>query len=122
MAVPLVACLFGGPASIASTPRAHRSWPRLPAGALTASSSGCVKGTAQGVTSSTVTLAVTEVAISGGSLTNATIGVPSTQVQENDWNTVAQSINKLGRADVGRSQLKFSPSTRSTPLVRSSHA
>ena len=68
-----------------------------------------MKGTAQGVTSSTVTLAVTEVAISGGALTNATIGVPSTQVQENDWNTVAQSINKSGGAGCRKLVLKFFP-------------
>ena len=68
-----------------------------------------MKGTAQGITSSTVTLAVTRVAISGGALTNATIGVPSTQVQENDWNTVAQSINKSGGAGCRKLQLKFFP-------------
>ena len=76
---------------------------------LSASSSGCVKGTGPGITSSTVTLAVTEVAISGGSLTNATIGVPSTQVQENDWNTVAKSINKSGGAGCRKILLKFFP-------------
>jgi hypothetical protein len=109
MAVPLAACLFGGLALVTSAPSGASIAATAATRTLSASSSGCVKGTAQGVTSSTVTLAVTEVAISGGALTNATIGVPSTQVQENDWNTVAQSINKSGGAGCRKIQLKFFP-------------
>ena len=109
MAIPLAACLFGGLVLIASSPSGASVAATAATRSLSASSSGCVKGTAQGVTSSTVTLAVTEVAISGGALTNATIGVPSTQVQENDWNTVAQSINKSGGAGCRKLVLKFYP-------------
>jgi hypothetical protein len=109
MAVPLAACLFGGLALIDSAPSGASIAATAATKTLSSSSSGCVKGTAQGVTASTVTLAVTEVAISGGALTNATIGVPSTQVQENDWNTVAQSINKAGGAGCRKLVLKFFP-------------
>ncbi len=109
MAVPLAACLFGGLALVTSAPSGASIAATAATKTLSASGSGCVKGTAQGVTSSTVTLAITLVSISGGSLTNATIGVPSTQVQQNDWNTVAQSINKSGGAGCRKLQLKFFP-------------
>jgi hypothetical protein len=104
MTVPLAACLFGGLGLINSSPSGAST---VSARALSSSSSGCVKGSGQGYTSSTVTLAVTGVAISGGSLTNATIGVPSVQSQENDWNTVAKSINKTGGAGCRKLVLKF---------------
>jgi hypothetical protein len=54
-----------------------------------------------------VTLAATVVDISGGSLSNATVGVPSAQVQEKDWNTVANSINKSSGAGCRKLQMKF---------------
>ena len=98
MAVPLAACLFGGLALLNTTPSSATVAPTTAANTLSGSSSGCAKGSGQGYTASTVTLAVTGVAISGGSLTNATVGVPSVQDQENDWNTVAKSINNAGGA------------------------
>jgi hypothetical protein len=103
MAVPLAACLLSGLALMSSSPASAST----AATNTLSSTSGCVKGTAQGVTSSTVTLAVTGVAISGGSITNATIGVPSVQAQEHDWNTVANSINKAGGAGCRKILLKF---------------
>jgi hypothetical protein len=107
MTVPLAACLFGGLALINTTPSGATVAPTAATKALSSSSSNCVKGSGQGYTASTVTLAVTGVAISGGSLTNATIGVPSVQDQENDWNTVAKSINNAGGAGCRKLVLKF---------------
>jgi hypothetical protein len=69
--------------------------------------SGCAKGTAQGITTSTVRLAVTVVNISGGSLTDATVGIPTAQEQEKDWSLVANSINKAGGAGCRKLQLSF---------------
>jgi hypothetical protein len=105
MTVPIAACLFGGLALINSSPSDASVSSTAVTSALSAS--GCAKGTGQGITAKTVTLAVTGVAISGGSLTNATIGVPSVQAQENDWNTVAKSINKAGGAGCRKIVLKF---------------
>ena len=108
--VPLAACLFGGLVLISSSPSgASVAATRSDDSFRSVSASGCVKGSGQGYTSSTVTLAVTVVAISGGSLTNATIGVPSANVQQNDWNTVAKSINNKGGAGCRKIQLKFYP-------------
>jgi hypothetical protein len=103
MAVALVASLFGGLALTVGSPLGVAT----AAATTTSGSSGCVKGSAQGITSSTVTLAATVVSISGGGLTNATIGVPSAGSQENDWNTVANSINKAGGAGCRKIQMKF---------------
>ena len=107
MTVPVAACLFGGLAMINTAPSGATVAPTAATKALRSSSSGCVKGSGQGYTASTVTLAVTSVAISGGSLTNATIGVPSVQDQDNDWNTVAKSINNAGGAGCRKLVLKF---------------
>jgi hypothetical protein len=71
------------------------------------SSSNCVKGTASGVTATTVQVAVTAVDISGGSYSNATVGVPSVQEQEQYWNAVAKNINRNGGAGCRKIQLKF---------------
>jgi hypothetical protein len=109
MAVPLAACLFGGLALIGSSPSGASVAATADTHALSSSSSGCVKGSGQGYTASTVTIAITGVAISGGSLTNATIGVPSLSGQEADWNTVANSINKAGGAGCRKLVLKFFP-------------
>jgi hypothetical protein len=74
---------------------------------LLSTASNCVKGTAQGVTSSSVRLAITVVNITGGSLSNATVGVPSAPTQENYWNAVARSINNAGGAGCRKLKLSF---------------
>ncbi len=110
MAVPLAVCLLGGWVLISSSPSGASVAATAATNSVSSvSGSGCVKGSGQGYTSSTVTLAATIVSISGGSLTNATIGVPSAQVQQNDWNTVAKSINKTGGAGCRKIQMKFFP-------------
>ena len=56
----------------------------------------CPHGTAAGVTSKQITVAATVIDISGGSVNNATYGVPSAADQESDWKLVADHINKAG--------------------------
>jgi hypothetical protein len=69
--------------------------------------SNCAKGAAPGITAGTVRLAVTVVNISGGSLTDATVGIPTAPEQEKDWTLVANSINKAGGAGCRKLQLSF---------------
>lgn len=71
--------------------------------------SGCPTGTASGATSSQVSVATTIIDISGGSLTDATVGVPSTQTQETYWRLVADSINNSGGAGCRKIVLHFYP-------------
>lgn len=68
--------------------------------------SGCPAG-GPGVTSALINLAVTVVDIHSGSLTNATVGVPSVQVQEQDWSLVADNINNSGGAACRKFALHF---------------
>ena len=58
--------------------------------------SGCPRGTAPGITEKQVTLAATVIDISGGSLSNTTVGLPSASTQTAEWNLVARNINKTG--------------------------
>ena len=67
-----------------------------PAGAATTAS--CPSGSASGITSHQVNVAASIIDVSGGSLTNATVGVPSTTQQEADYNLVAKKINSEGGA------------------------
>ena len=60
------------------------------------SGSGCPSGSAPGVTSKQISVAASVIAISGGSISNATFGVPSTTAQERDWTLVADNINNSG--------------------------
>jgi hypothetical protein len=109
IAAPLVICLIAAWA-VAGFSSAGASVTRTSAVASArslASGTGCVKGTAQGVTSSTVTIAITVVDITGGSLSNATVGVPSATVQEDYWNAVARSINSAGGAGCRKLKLSF---------------
>ena len=83
-----------------------------PAGAATiaaanAAKSHCPSGSAPGITSGQVTLAASIVDISSGSLSNATVGVPSTQAQEADYNLVAKKINSEGGAGCRKIVMKF---------------
>jgi hypothetical protein len=71
------------------------------------SASNCPSGTAAGATASQVTVAASIINISGGSLSNATVGVPSAQEQEADWNLVAASVNSSGGAGCRKIQMKF---------------
>jgi hypothetical protein len=59
-----------------------------------------------GATSNKANIAVTVINVTG-SVTNATIGVPSAQTQESDWNTVAKSINSAGGAGCRQLVLHF---------------
>jgi hypothetical protein len=67
----------------------------------------CASGSAPGITSGQVTLAASIVDISSGSLTNATVGVPSTQAQEADYSLVAKKINSEGGAGCRKIVMKF---------------
>ena len=64
--------------------------------ATSAAVTKCPHGTAAGVTSKQITVAATVIDISGGSVNNATYGVPSAADQESDWKLVADHINKAG--------------------------
>jgi hypothetical protein len=78
------------------------------AGAVEAASSGhCPTGTAPGITSSQVKVAASIIDVSSGSLTNATVGVPSTQQQESDYSLVAKKINKEGGAGCRKIVMSF---------------
>jgi hypothetical protein len=72
-----------------------------------ASKSGCPTGTGAGVTKTTATVAISVIDITGGSLSNTTVGVPTPQGQEADWNLVANNINKNGGAGCRKLVLKF---------------
>jgi hypothetical protein len=81
-----------------------------PAGAATAavaSSSHCPSGSAPGITSDRVKVAASIIDISGGSLSNTTVGVPSTQQQEADYNLVAKKINNEGGAGCRKIVMSF---------------
>ena len=54
-----------------------------------------------------LTVAATIIDISGGSLSNSTVGVPSPQTQEDDWNLVAKRINEAGGAGGHKLSLEF---------------
>jgi hypothetical protein len=64
--------------------------------ATSAAVTKCPRGTAAGVTSKQITIAATVIDISGGSVNNATYGVPSAADQEANWKLVADNINKAG--------------------------
>jgi hypothetical protein len=69
------------------------------------SGSRCPTG-GTGVTSAQANIAVTIINVTGV-VTNATIGVPSAQTQEADWNVVARSINSSGGAGCRQLALHF---------------
>ena len=75
--------------------------------AVDASKSKCPTGSAPGITSGQVTVAATIIDITGSSLSNATVGVPSTQAQEADYNLVAKKINSQGGAGCRKIEMKF---------------
>jgi hypothetical protein len=77
--------------------------------ATTATSNGanCPTGTAVGATSNQITVATSIINITGGSLSNATVGVPSAQEQQADWTLVADSINSTGGAGCRKILMKF---------------
>jgi hypothetical protein len=58
----------------------------------------CPTGSAPGITSHQVNVAASIIDVSSGSLTNATVGVPSTKQQEADYNLLAKKINSEGGA------------------------
>jgi hypothetical protein len=107
IAVPVAFCLMAGlvlmgpsssGASLAGTAATIRAL-----GATT----GCMKGTAPGVSATTIQMAVTLVDLSGGSVNDASVGLPSPQEQEQYWNMVAANLNKSGGIGCRKIQLKF---------------
>ena len=66
------------------------------AATTSAATTKCPSGTAPGVTSKQITVAATVIDLSGGSLNNASFGVPSVADQEANWKLVADNINKNG--------------------------
>ena len=52
-------------------------------------------------------MAASIIDITGGSLSNATVGVPSTQAQEADYNLVAKKINSEGGAGCRKIVMRF---------------
>ena len=85
----------------------HSSSPTTSRGGGNTKTSGCLTGSAPGATSSQVTVAVTVIDISGGLLSDATVGVPDPAGQEADWNLVANKINSTGGASCRKLALKF---------------
>ena len=69
----------------------------------------CPSGSASGATSKQITVAATIIAISSGSLNNSTVGVPSVQEQEADWNLAAHSVNASGGAGCRKIAMSFYP-------------
>jgi hypothetical protein len=69
--------------------------------------SHCPTGTAPGITSSQVTVAAAIIDVSSGSLSNATVGVPSVKGQEADYNLVAKKINSEGGAGCRKIVMSF---------------
>ena len=67
----------------------------------------CPSGSAPGITSSQVKVAASIIDVSSGSLTNATVGVPSTKQQEADYNLVAKKINGEGGAGCRKIVMSF---------------
>jgi hypothetical protein len=76
------------------------------ASALTATGH-CPTGSAPGITSSQVKVAASIIDVSGGSLSDATVGVPSTTAQEADYNLVAKKINSEGGAGCRKIVMSF---------------
>jgi hypothetical protein len=108
--MPTAACVIAGlaltnPASAGASVRQVRDEANLQG---LHGSVGCAKGSASGITATSVQLKITVVDISGGSLSNTTVGLPSAQAQEKDWNLVANSINKAGGAGCRKIALSFS--------------
>lgn len=56
----------------------------------------CPSGTGPGITTHQVTIAATVINISGGSLSNGTVGLPPAATQSAEWDLVARSLNKSG--------------------------
>ncbi len=67
----------------------------------------CPSGSAPGITSGQVKVAASIIDVSSGSLTNATVGVPSTKQQEADYNLVAKKINSEGGAGCRKIVMSF---------------
>jgi hypothetical protein len=67
----------------------------------------CPSGSAPGITSNQVKVAASIIDVSSGSLTNATVGVPSTKQQEADYNLVAKKINSEGGAGCRKIVMSF---------------
>jgi hypothetical protein len=72
-----------------------------------ASKAKCPSGTAPGITSNQVHVAASIINISSGSLSNATVGVPSPAGQEADYNLVAKKINSEGGAGCRKIVMSF---------------
>lgn len=98
LAGPLAAVVAAGLIAAGCSSGGHSAAQSTPTGGTSSKSGSCPTGSATGATSSEVKVAVTIVDITGGSLSNATVGVPSAQEQEADWNLVANKANSSGGA------------------------
>jgi hypothetical protein len=107
MAVPVGVCLLAELALVTPSPAGSSVVTTAASSHTLESSANCAKGTAHGISASAVQVAVTVVDITGGSLTNATVGIPTVAEQEQYWNLVAKSVNKSGGAACRKIQLSF---------------
>lgn len=103
-AVALVAVAGGQPVSASTSGGPKDAVPHF---ALAAASTHCPSGTAPGVTAKQISVAATIIDLTGGSVNNATYGVPSVQDQEAYWNIVAKSINNSGGAGCRKIVMSF---------------
>ena len=69
----------------------------------------CASGTAPGISSNQVNVAATIIDVNSGSLSNASVGVPSPQLQETYYNEVAKKLNSEGGAGCRKIVMSFYP-------------
>lgn len=103
----LAMCLMAGLALVVPSSASAALPTTAASGRTLASTSSCAKGTAPGISASAVKVAITVVDITGGSLTNASVGIPTVAQQEQYWNLVAKTINDSGGAGCRKLQLSF---------------
>jgi hypothetical protein len=107
MAVPVAVCLVAGLALVIPPAVGSSVVAAAASNRTLVSTTHCPRGTAPGISTSAVKVAITVVDISGGSFTNATVGIPTVAQQEQYWNLVAKSINGSGGAGCRTIQLSF---------------
>ncbi len=88
--------MFVGDGVSMGTPSAAGATTTSVASGNSAATRQCPKGTGPGITAHQITIAATVINISGGSLSNSTVGLPPAATQSAEWNLVARSLNKSG--------------------------
>ena len=104
-----VAILMAAAGLLVGSPGLGKSAVAGAATAAFATKGSCPSGSAPGITSKQVQVAATIIDVSGGSLSNATVGVPSTQAQEADYNLLAKNINSQGGAGCRKIVMSYYP-------------